>query len=129
MGVAVDDQLPRQCLSALGRRLGCRGLGHADLEEPAEHLVHRDERGRHAGGSLEEAPARQALVAGEPVAQILEPGLDLALLGALPDRHVLVARHDLRRHRRRKRRRLGRLQFAQFAPQSEISWGASRRQE
>ena len=34
----------------------------------AEHLVERDERRRHAGGGLEEAPARQTLAAGEPVA-------------------------------------------------------------
>jgi hypothetical protein len=71
MGVAVHDQLPRKRLSTFGRHIGVCRLGHADLEEPAEHLVHRDERSRHAGRALKKAPARQALLPGEPIAQLL----------------------------------------------------------
>ena len=43
MGVAIDDELLRQRLGPLGRHVRCRRLGSADLEETAEHLVHRDE--------------------------------------------------------------------------------------
>jgi len=114
MGVAIDDELLRQRLGAFGRHVRRRRFGDADLEEPAEHLVHRDKRGRHSRRCLKEAPAGHTLPPGEPVAQLFEPGFDLALLGALRHRHILVARHDLGRHRRRERRRLGRLQFAQL---------------
>ena len=62
----------------------------------------------------------EALPAGEPVAHLLEPRFDLALLFGLRHRHVFVARHDLRRHRRRERRCLGRLQFAQLFVSQEF---------
>ena len=112
MGVAVDDELARQGLGAVGRHVGGCRLGEAGVEDVAEYLVHRYERGRHPRCGLEKAAARDALPAREPVAHFLEPGFDLALLFGLRHRQVFVARHDLSRHRRWKRGRLGRQQFA-----------------
>src|SRR5205807_334441 len=83
----------------------------ADLEEAPEDLVHHQEGGGHPGGCLKEPSARQTLPPGEPIAQLLEPRFDLALLSGLRHRHVFVARHDLRRHRRRQRGGLGRLKL------------------
>ena len=99
MGVAIDDELCRQCAGTLSRHIRRRCLGHARLEEPAEHLVHRNKRSCHARGGLKETPARQSLPPGEPVAQLFETRLNFALLAALRHRHVLVAGDDLGRHR------------------------------
>ena len=114
MCVAVDDELARQFGRALVGEVGCGGFGEARVKDLAEHLVDRDERSRHAGRSLEKPTPRQALAARQPIAQLLEPGLDRPLLFRLRHRHVLVARHDLGRHRRRKGRGLGRQQFGQL---------------
>src|SRR6266702_7305537 len=79
-----------------------------------ENLVHRDKRGGHAGGGLKEAPPRHPLPLRKGAAQLLQPRLDRALLLGLAHRQVLIARHDLGRHRRRKRRGFRRQQLVQL---------------
>ena len=122
MGVPVDDVLARQPGGALVGEIGGRRLGDAGVEEMSEHLVHRDERCGHARGRLKEAPARQAMPFRQLVAHLLQPRLDLALLLGLRHRQVLLARHDLRRHRRGKRGGLGRQQVCQIFICQELHW-------
>ena len=99
--VHVHDEL---VLQPIGTRLGeidALGLGRRGAVERTVDLVHGDEGGRHAGRGLEEAPARQAVLAAVLVGQRVHARLDLLLPLGLRHRHELVARHDLRRHRSR----------------------------
>jgi hypothetical protein len=94
-------------LHALVGHLRRRRLGLARGEDLAIDRVHRHEGGGHAGSGLKEAPARQALPRRQPVGHGDEPHLHFLLLARLRLREILVARHDLRRHRRGKCRLLG----------------------
>ena len=77
--VHVHDEL---VLQPIGTRLGevdAFRLGRRGAVERAVDLVHGDEGRRHAGRGLEEAPARQAVLAAVLVGQRIHARLDLLL--------------------------------------------------
>ena len=59
---------------------------------------------------------------GQPVAEGLEPGLDLALLLGLPRREIFVARDDLGRDRRGEGGRFRRCQQCELVIAQETPW-------
>ena len=75
-------------------------LGLADLEHAAEHLVHGEERGRHAAAGLEKAAPVEPLARAVSVGQLLDARLDLLLLRGLRDRRELAVGDHPGRHRR-----------------------------
>jgi len=78
---------------------GVRGFRGRRIEQRAVNLVHRDKGRGHAGRTLEEFSAAQALLAAEIVGHRQQPGLDLALPLVLRIGIELVAGHDLGRDR------------------------------
>jgi hypothetical protein len=96
--VHVHDELWRLRLRQFRGAAGALGLGLAHLEERPVDLVHRDERGRHAGGGAEEFPPRHAVLARVLGAQRLHQRLHFALTLGLRDGEEFVARYDLRRN-------------------------------
>ena len=65
VGVHVHDELVLERIGALlGHVGGCR-LGLAHIEQRAVDLIHRHERGRHAGRGLEELAAVEPLLRAE----------------------------------------------------------------
>jgi hypothetical protein len=104
----VDDELSRQRARALGGHAGLRRLRVADVEHPAEDVVHGQEGGGHPGAAREELAPVQAVTRAELVRELLDARLHARLLGRLRQRSELAVGDDLRRHRRRKRRDLRR---------------------
>src|SRR5262249_29852351 len=71
-------------------------LSAAHLEHRAEHVVHSEEGGGHAGARSQELAPAQAVPGREIGRELLHPGLDAALLAGLRQRVVLPVRDDLR---------------------------------
>ena len=103
----VHDELAGQRLGAGDRHAGLGGLGRGHVEHRAEHLVHGQERRRHAGRAGQERAPAQAVTAAELIGHLLDARLHARLLAGLRQGVVLAVRHDLRRHRRAKGGGLG----------------------
>ena len=97
----VHDELILQPVGPRLREVDALGLGGRGAIERPVDLVHRDERRSHAGGGLEEAPARQAVLLAKLVAERIHARFDLLLLLGLRDRQEFVAGDNLGRHRSR----------------------------
>src|SRR4029453_11363918 len=97
----------------------------AHAEDRAVTLVHRAERGRHAGGRLEEPTATHALMLRQTRAQLLDARLDLFLPLGLGRRGELVAGDELRRGRRGERRGFGRQELHVVTSSAKRRWGAA----
>ena len=101
--IVEHEQIARH---AIGGVRGAEELERAHLEEAAEHLVHGDERGRHAAGGSEEAPPAQRELLRRLIGELGNARLDLALLECLRMREVFAVRHHLGRDWRAERLRL-----------------------
>ncbi len=99
VGMHVHDELVLERVGALLGHGGGRRLRPAHLEQRTVDLVHRHERGGHAGRALEESAAVDTLLAGELVGHREQASLDLLLPLVLRVRVELVAGDDLRRNR------------------------------
>lgn len=113
--VHVHDELPRQAARALAGHLRRACFGLADREHRAVDVVHRDERGGHAAGGLEEAAPGQPLVARQFGAELLDPPFECPLAGRLRGRREFIAGHRLHRNRRREQHRIGRYRSGRLA--------------
>ena len=100
MRVHVHDELVLQRVGALLGHRRRRRFRLRHLEQRPINLVHRHERGGHAGRGLEEAAAVQALLAAEIVSHGKQPRFDLALPFILWIGIEFVAGDDLGRDRR-----------------------------
>src|SRR5882762_5690584 len=60
VGMDVANELARVSLRALGCQLRCCRFCRVDIEHSSVHLVHRQERSRHARCCLEELPTLDA---------------------------------------------------------------------
>jgi hypothetical protein len=98
--VVEDEEIAQR--AALRVRLGLEHLNQVDVEEAPEDFVHREQRSGHPAGARQEPPPIDPELLARRFRELLDPRLDLLLLG-LRDRHVLAVRHDLRRHRRLER--------------------------
>ena len=115
--LVVEDEQIRWC----ARRGECVGNEHVrgpHVEEAAEDLVHREERGRHATARREKLAPADAQLLRRARSQFECTRLDALLLLGLCLRHVFAVRHHLRRNRRAQilhvigRRQLGELLVA-----------------
>ena len=99
--VVEHEQIARG--AGLGVRRRLEHLDRIDVEESSEHLVHRQQGGRHAAGRGEEhAPIDAQLLAGG-LGEILDARFDSLLLLGLGDRHVLAVGDHARRDGRPQR--------------------------
>ena len=99
--VVEHEQVARD--AGLGVRRRFEHLDRIDAEESPEHLVHRQQGGRHAAGRGEErAPIDPQLLAGG-LGEILDARLDSLLRRGLRDRHVLAVGDHARRDGRPQR--------------------------
>ena len=110
----VHDELVLERAGALLRHRRRGGFRAAHLEQRPVDLVHRHERGGHAGGGLEESAAVQALLAAEIVGHREQALLDLALPFVLRVGIEFVAGDDLGRDRRLVLAQFGRHQRGKF---------------
>ncbi|TMH38273.1 MAG: hypothetical protein E6H59_11460 [Betaproteobacteria bacterium] len=92
--IVEDEQIARH---AIGGVRGTEELERTHLEEAAEHLVHGDERRRHAAGGSEEAPPAHPQLLRRLIGKLGDARLDLALLERLRMREVFAVRHHLSR--------------------------------
>jgi hypothetical protein len=97
--LVVDDELSGQRASALIGHTGGGRLGVAHVEERAEDVVHRDERGRHARARRQKPAPAHAVTRAQGFRELLHPRLDALLLPRLGQRVELAVRHDLGRDR------------------------------
>ena len=103
---------------------GVAASAFVDVEQRPIDFVHRDERGGHAGGGLEEAAAVQPLLAAEIVGHRQQPRLDLALLFVLRVGIEFVAGDDLRRDRRLVLAQFGWHQCGKFGFRQLVAHGS-----
>ncbi len=99
MRLAIENELPGEFTGALMRRARARCLGFCHLVDRTKHVVHRDKGGRHAGRRCEKLPATHAVVFAEMIGKLLDPYLDLFLLGSLRRWIELAVGNHLRRYR------------------------------
>ena len=114
MRLRVDDELAGE---RLGSHVGDARRGRLRpgyLEDLAEHVVHGEEGGGHAGARGQELATAHAVLGGQIAGELFHPRLDPALLAGLGHRVVLAVGHDLGRHRPAVRGDLGRRRALQL---------------
>ena len=93
--VVEDEQVLRR--GRLGVRRRFVQLVRADVEEPPVHVVHGEQRGRHAARAAQELPPADAEPVARLVGEFFDPRLDPLLLVGLRHRHVLAVGDHPRR--------------------------------
>jgi hypothetical protein len=86
--IVENEQIRRRRRLRERRRL--EQFGEADVEHASEHLVHRDEGGRHAPRTSEKRPAADAEPPARFVGEVFDARLDPPLLVRLRGGHVLT---------------------------------------
>jgi hypothetical protein len=105
--IIEDEQVLWRGVLRGGGRL--EQLDRAHVEEAiAEHLVHREERGRHAAAAGQERSSADPQLFRRHVGQLFDAVLDVLLLASLRVRHVLAVRHHACRNGRPERVGFGR---------------------
>ena len=114
MGVDVEDELAAGGIAPLLGSVPVGSFHRGDVVHLSVHLVHRQERGRHAALRTQVTAAGNALAAGLQFGVALQQPLDPSLAARLRRRQALAARHHLRGHRRLHRLLEGALEPAEL---------------